>query len=134
MLLSYKRDRLQLLLIISGILLLFGVGSLVTFIKNRDSSLLLTGLYIVQAALFYSIYKYCKTRKYVYICNEYIQCNSLSKPKAYLSDILKVRKRGGFYFIYTSKRTLRINTKLLDHRALDTLEEFIKNLPNALSA
>jgi len=133
MLLSYKRDRLQLLLIISLICCLFGVINLVVFMKNESSSLFLSLLYVIQAGIFYSLYKYLKIKKYLYICNEYIQRNSLFISKAYLDDILKVRKRGKVYFFYTPKKTLKVNTKLLDGYDKEQLDIFISKLPISLT-
>ncbi len=133
MLLGYKKDRLQILFIISIIWFLFGAISFIMLLKDGEGNLVLPILYMAQAGLFYGIYKYCKVKKYIYISDEYIQRNSLSQSKVYLQDILKVRKRGKFYFFYTSKRTLRINTQLLDKNAVDTLDTFIDNLPNALT-
>lgn len=133
MLLGYKKDRLQLLAVISTIWFLFGVISLILSTIQGDANIVMPILYIAQAILFYGVYKYCKIKKYIVISSDYIQCNSLSKPKANVKDILKVRKRGKIYFLYTSKRTLRINTKLLDNSAIKKLEEFINGLPNAVS-
>lgn len=132
MLLGYKKDRLQLLAVISIIWFLFGVISLFYSFQQGNSSVIMPVLYIAQAVLFFGIYHYCKTKKYIVICKDYIQCNSLAKPKANIKDILKVRKTGNVYFLYTSKRTLRINSKLLDQKATQRLEEFLKQLPNAV--
>lgn len=133
MLLDYKKDRLQLLAVIAIIWLLFGIISLVSFSSQGSSNIVMPILYIVQALLFFGIYRYCKVKKYIEISSDYIQCNSFSKPKANIKDILKVRKRGSIYFLYTAKRTLRINTKLLDKHAVKLLEEFLKRLPNAVT-
>lgn len=133
MLLGYKKDRLQLLSIISIIWFLFGVVSLVTTLSEGGANIVLPILYLAQAVTLYGVYTYCKVKKYILINNEYIQRNSFSKPKAHIKDILKVRKKGKIYFFYTSKRTLRVNTKLLDNQALIDLEDFIKRLPNAVA-
>lgn len=133
MLLGYKKDRLQLLAVISITWFLFGIMSFVFSYGKADANIVMPILYIAQALLLYGVYRYCKIKKYIVISNDYIQCNSLSKPKANVKDILKVRKRGKMYFLYTSQRTLRINTKLLDKQALKLLEEFINRLPNAVS-
>jgi len=133
MLLGYKKDRLQLLSVISIIWLLFGVVSLITTLSEGGSNVVLPILYLAQAVLLYGVYTYCKVKKYILISKDYIQRNSLSKPKAHINDILKVRKKGNLYFFYTPKKTLRVNTKLMDKKALAELEDFIKRLPNAVS-
>lgn len=133
MLLDYKKDRLQLLFIISIIWLLFGAISFIFSSIDGSVNIVLPLLYVVQAFVFYMAYRYCKTKKYVLISKDFIQCNSFSKPKAYIKDIMKVRKNGKTYFLYTSKNTLRINTKLLDKKAVKLLEEFLTHLPNAVT-
>ena len=133
MLLGYKKDRLQLLSVISIIWLLFGVGSLISSLIEGETNIVFPVLYIAQALLLYGVYTYCKVNKYVLISNEYIQRNTLWKSKAHINDILKVRKTGKIYFIYTSKQTIRINTKLLDNQAVIELESFINRLPHAVS-
>ena len=133
MLLGYKKDRLQLLSIISITWFLFGMVSLVTSLSQGEVNMILPILYVAQAIILYGIYTYCKVNKYIMIGKDYIQRNSLSKPKVYVEDILKVRKKGKLYFFYTNERTLRINTKLLDSQALLELEVFVKHLPNAVS-
>ena len=133
MLLGYKKDRLQLLSVISIIWLLFGVVTLITSLVNGGTNIVFPILYIAQALLLYGVYTYCKVNKYVLISNEYIQRNTLWKSKAHINDILKVRKTGKIYFIYTSEQTIRINTKLLDNQAVIELESFINSLPHAVS-
>lgn len=133
MLLGYKKDRLQLLSIISITWFMFGMVSLVTSLTQGETNMVLPILYVAQAIILYGIYTYCKVNKYILIGKDYIQRNSLSKPKVHVEDILKVRKKGKIYFFYTPKRTLRINTKLLDKQALTELEDFIKSLPNAVA-
>lgn len=133
MLLGYKKDRLQLLSVISIIWLLFGVGSLISSLIEGETNIVFPILYIAQALLLYGVYTYCRVNKYVLISKEYIQRNSLWKSKAHINDILKVRKTGKIYFIYTSEQTIRINTKLLDNQAVIELESFISRLPNAVS-
>ncbi|HLS11612.1 MAG TPA: hypothetical protein VK050_05585 [Flavobacteriaceae bacterium] len=133
MLLGYKKDRLQLLSIISITWFMFGMVSLVTSLTQGETNMVLPILYVAQAIILYGIYTYCKVNKYILIDKDYIQRNSLSKPKVHVEDILKVRKKGKIYFFYTPKRTLRINTKLLDKQALTELEDFIKSLPNAVA-
>ena len=133
MLLGYKKDRLQLLSVISIIWLLFGVGSLISSLIEGETNIVFPILYIAQALLLYGVYTYCRVNKYVLISKEYIQRNSLWKSKAHINDILKVRKTGKVYFIYTSEQTIRINTKLLDNQAVIELESFISRLPNAVS-
>lgn len=133
MLLGYKKDRLQLLSVISIIWLFFGVGSLISSLIEGETNIVFPILYIAQALLLYGVYTYCRVNKYVLISKEYIQRNSLWKSKAHINDILKVRKTGKIYFIYTSEQTIRINTKLLDNQAVIELESFISRLPNAVS-
>ena len=133
MLLGYKKDRLQLLSVISIIWLLFGVGSLISSLIEGETNIVFPVLYIAQALLLYGVYTYCKVNKYVLISNEYIQRNTLWKSKAHINDILKVRKTGKIYFKSTSKQTIRINTKLLDNQAVIELESFINRLPHAVS-
>ncbi|HLW14190.1 MAG TPA: hypothetical protein VKX30_01675 [Flavobacteriaceae bacterium] len=133
MLLGYKKDRLQLLSVISIIWLLFGVGSLISSLIQGETNIVFPVLYIAQALLLYGIYTYCRVNKYVLISKEYIQRNTLWKSKAHINDILKVRKAGKIYFIYTPEQTIRINTKLLDSQAVIELERFINRLPNAVS-
>lgn len=133
MLLGYKKDRLQLLSVISIIWLLFGLGSLISSLIEGETNIVFPILYIAQALLLYGVYSYCKVNKYVFISKEYIQCNTLWKSKAYINDILKVRKTGKIYFLYTSEQTIRINTKLLDNQAVRELENFISHLPHAVS-
>lgn len=132
MLLGYKKDRLQLLFVISMMWLLFGAISLVSSSLEGKVSLTLPFIYILQAVLFYMAYRYCKIKKYVHISKEFIQCNSFSKPKAYINEIKKVKKNGNTYFLYTPKKTLRINTKLLDTNAIKLLEDFLIALPNSV--
>lgn len=132
MLLGYKKDRLQLLFIIAIIWFLIGMISLIISFIKGEPNIVLPVLYLVQSILFYGVYIYCKVKKYLLINKDYIQRNSPSKPKAHINDILKVRKKGNVYYLYTSKRTLRINTKLLDNQALIELENFLKNLPKAV--
>jgi len=112
---------------------MFGMVSLVTSLTQGETNMVLPILYVAQAIILYGIYTYCKVNKYILIDKDYIQRNSLSKPKVHVEDILKVRKKGKIYFFYTPKRTLRINTKLLDKQALTELEDFIKSLPNAVA-
>ena len=133
MLLGYKKDRLQLLSVISIIWFLFGVISLITSLVNGETNIVFPILYIAQALLLYGVYTYCKVKKYILISNDYIQCNTLRKSKAHINDILKVRKTGKIYFIYTSEQTMRINTKLLDNQAVTELEGFISRLPHAVA-
>ena len=70
MLLGYKKDRLQLLSVISIIWFLFGVVSLVTSLTKGESNIVLPILYLVQAVLLYGVYTYCKVKKYILINNE----------------------------------------------------------------
>ena len=133
MLLGYKKDRLQLLSIIAITWFTFGMISLVTSLTKGEANMVLPILYLAQAIILYGIYSYCKANKYILIEKDYIQRNSLSKPKVHVQDILKVRKKGKIYYFYTPKTTLRINTKLLDDEALAELENFIKHLPNAVA-
>lgn len=127
--LGFKKDRLQLLLTMAVFLTVFGVFSILSSVKKEAMDLVLPILYIVQAGVLIWVYRYFKTKKYLYVCKDYIQSNVLFGKKVYFKDIEQIRRRGEMYFIFTEKDVFKINTKLIDEKSLKELNKIL-NLGN----
>lgn len=124
--LGFKKDRLQLLLIMAVFLCLFGAFSLISELKQDSSNLVLPILYFILAAVFIWTYRYFKTKKYLFIGKDYIESNVLFGKKVLFKDIEQVRRRGEMYFLFTPKFVFKINTKLLDAKSLKQLNKVLK--------
>lgn len=88
--------------------------------------------YLILSILYLVLYLYQKQQQYLTIDNESIKINDLFGEKLYLKEIEQIKKIGDDYILKTNKKSLTINTYIIDPNSLIKLTTELEKLNSSL--
>ncbi|MEM6687113.1 MAG: hypothetical protein AAF617_15135 [Bacteroidota bacterium] len=123
MTIAYTKKHLNIHLIYA---FLFTLTLCVASLKSSEVWMLIIG--ILTPASFVAKYFYQKQKKYLTIEDEKIRVNTIFSNAICLNEVLSIEKYAGNYILKTSKKKLKIDTTIIEPKALAHLNSVLEKL------
>lgn len=120
----YTRKKLLSSLIMSLLWLAFGLY----FLIENNFKGLTSYLFMAVAVFYLAIFIFESTHQYMTLENGMLTRNLLIKDSIRLDEIKSISKMGQYYILKTDKRKININTRIIEPRSLEALNEELEKL------